>query len=200
MLRPRHRSLARLAFVAALATVPGVARPAHAQDGGTPAPPPDTLLTPVSPPPAATPAPTALPAESPAAAPAAPATTDTSFTFPLLFDLRTRDEIQRDLDLVARMKAVAQGRLTTSRALQLRRKYDADIKGTEIDAAKKRVDLAKKEKRTVDAKSLDDARKHLEATTRRRGRRRARPSWPCSGSATWRTRARAAARPHARGR
>jgi hypothetical protein len=100
---------------------------------------------------------------SPAPAPAAAATTDTSFTFPLLFDLRTREEIQRDLDLVARMKAVARSRVTEARALQLRRKYDADIKGTEIDAAKKRVDLAKKEKRTADAKSLDDARKRLDA-------------------------------------
>jgi len=169
MLRPQDRSFVPVTALAAcvafaLATAP-LGAPAFAQDGGSPAAPPDTMLTPVSPPPDSTspPATTAPPTASPAPAPLAAASADTSFTFPLLFDLRARDEIQRDLDGVGRLKAVAQSRLTASRALQTRRRYDADIKGTEIDAAKKRLELAKKEKRTADAKSLDEARKALDA-------------------------------------
>jgi hypothetical protein len=150
-------------FVACTFAVALVVAPAHAQDGGTPAPPPDTLLTPVSPPAATTPPPEATPVPPPPAVIAAPVAADTAFDFPLLFDLRTREEIQRDVDLQSRVRTVAQGKAADARAVQTRRKYDADIKGTEIDAAKKRLDLAKKEKRTADVKSLDDARKRLEA-------------------------------------
>src|SRR5690349_7851666 len=142
----------------ALATVP-----AHAQDGTAPAPPPDTLLTPAPAPAATTPAPQATPVPPPPAVTAAPAGADTAFDFPLLFDLRTREEIQRDVDLQSRVRTAAQGKAADARAVQTRRKYDADIKGTEIDAAKKRLDLAKREKRTADVKPLDDAKKRLEA-------------------------------------
>jgi hypothetical protein len=104
-----------------------------------------------------------MPVPPPPAVQPAPPAADTAFNYPLLFGLRTRDEIQRDLDTQARVRSVAQQRMVDARALETRRKYDADIKKTEIDAAKKRLDLAKKEKRSADVPGLDANRKRLEA-------------------------------------
>ncbi len=163
MSRPRSRALALALFGVPL--VVALAGPVRAQ-GGAPAAPPDTLLSRTPAPADSTPPPApAVSAPAPAAAPAVPtaSSADTAFAYPALFSPRTRDEILRDVDVQSRVRATAQRLMVDARALQTRRKYDADIKGTEIDAAKKRLDLAKKEKRQADIPTLDAERKRLEA-------------------------------------
>lgn len=145
-----------LAFVALML----VAQSARAQEGTTPAPPPPDSTEAQAP----SPAPTAPPPAATTPAPAAAVPDTAGILLPVLADVRSREEIQKDVDSFRAQRQGAENRMLRAREREIRWKSQADAKKSEIDLIKKKMDQAKKEKRQGDLSDLEKQKKKAELT------------------------------------
>ena len=79
---------------------------------------------------------------------------------------RSADELRRTIDQAGNDEAAARVAHDQARALKERTDYLIDIRKTELKAIEKRLDLAKKDKRSEDQKALEPQRKGLELSLR----------------------------------
>jgi len=79
---------------------------------------------------------------------------------------RSADELRRTIDQAGTDEVAARVAHDQARALKERTEYLIDIRKTELKAIEKRVDLAKKDKRSEDQKALESQRKGMELSLR----------------------------------
>ena len=79
---------------------------------------------------------------------------------------RSSDELRRVIDRAGSDETAARVANDQARALKQRTEYLIDIQKTDLKAIEKREDLAKKEKRSEDQKSLESQRKRLDLALR----------------------------------
>jgi hypothetical protein len=161
MMRPLPGTRARLAalLLVALFTLAAGARPSAAQEGTPSPPPPDSSeseeprsLQPAEPAPSAG-TPSVLPGLR--GTPAFVWGDSTGLVLPPLADVRSRSEIQADVDASRGLRSAAEGRMLKARERSVRWKSQVEIQKSKIQALGKQIDVAKKEKRDADRKEYE---------------------------------------------
>ena len=157
-----RQRLAALALVVLFAVVPGT-RPAAGQEGTPSPPPPDTTLGEE---------PQSLEPADPAPTPGAPAVVpglrgrpaftwgdSTGIVLPPLAEVRSRGELQADLDASRALRSAAENRMLKARERSVRWKAQVEIQKSRIQALSKQIDVARKEKREADRKDYEQQKR-----------------------------------------
>jgi hypothetical protein len=168
MMHPPALARPRLAavLVVALFAFVTAARPSAAQEGTPSPPPPDSTgseeprsLEPAAPAPGA-----AVPSVVPGlrGAPAFVWGDSTGLVLPPLADVRSRSEMQADVDASRALRAAAESRMLKARERSVRWKAQVGIQKSKIQALNKQIDIAKKEKRDADRKDYESQKRREE--------------------------------------